>query len=162
MLCALVERYRDNLTDERAFDSTLIALLAGSGFFHVHFSRGPFEFGKDFVAKKNEDAITYQYAIQSKVGHANLSEWRVIRQQMLDTVISGIGGGPSFDESLPRRSVLVLTGRLKGGAQPDFNEFVTFIASLRNDRALLPAWDREALTEMMVKLRPRAVVQYGR
>jgi hypothetical protein len=153
VLRALVERYLDNLTDERAFDSTLIALLAGRGFFDVHFSHGLYEFGKDFVAKFVEDGITYQYAIQSKVGDANLGDWRDIRKQMLETVTSGIGG-PSFNNALPRRSLLVLTGRLKGGAVADFNEFATFVASLRDDRALLPPWDREALIEMMLESGP--------
>ena len=138
MLRALIERYLDNLSDERAFDSTLVALLAGGGFFDIHFSHGPFEFGKDFVAKLVDEGVTYQYAIQSKLGDINLSQWRSVREQMLETVTSSLGG-PTFDEALPRRSILVLTGRLKGGAQPDFNEFVTFAGSLRADRADTPA-----------------------
>jgi hypothetical protein len=168
VLRALIERYLDNLTDERAFDSTLIALLAGDGFFDIHFSHGPFEFGKDFVAKLVEDGVTYQYAIQSKLGDINLSQWRRVREQMLETVTNNLGG-PSFDEALPRRSILVLTGRLKGGAQPDFNEFVTFAESLRADRAVLPPWDRESLVEMMLQSGPERLfnsaadaVTYGR
>jgi len=43
---------------------------------------GAFEFGKDFIAKRREEGVDYQYAFQTKAGDLGLSEWRECRGQI--------------------------------------------------------------------------------
>src|SRR4051794_25315142 len=100
---------------ERGFDETFISLLRANDFFDIHFRHGQFEFGKDFVAKRDEGGQVVQYGFQSKAGDITGSEWDGIYSQ-LEELTSGQNVPIAFDKTRPRCSVLVTTGRLKGKA----------------------------------------------
>lgn len=123
MLRDVVGTFLDTLT-EREFDAPLLALLAARGFTDVHFIHGQFEFGKDVVAKRSDANAgeVRQYVIQSKAGDIGVPEWRAVRPQLEECEYNTIGH-PSFDADLPRVAVLVTTGRFKGGAAADADEY---------------------------------------
>jgi len=50
MIANVIGSYLDNL-EEREFDAPFMSLLRGLRFTDIHFLHGPFEFGKDFIAK---------------------------------------------------------------------------------------------------------------
>src|SRR2546430_2348838 len=95
------------------------------GFYDIHFTHGGVEFGKDFIAKKVDDGIEYQYAVQSKRGDINQSLWRnEIRGQLEEAIVSDLSH-PQFNRALPRKVILVTTGRLSGNARLAAQEFKT-------------------------------------
>ena len=65
MLRNVLEDYLSSIK-ERDFDFPLSSLLQGMGFYDIHFTHGAVEFGKDFIAKRVENNVEYQYAIQSR------------------------------------------------------------------------------------------------
>lgn len=66
MLRELVGTYLDSLS-EREFDAPLMAILPTQGFYDI--LHGSMEFGKDVIAKRVDDGILHQYAIQCKAGY---------------------------------------------------------------------------------------------
>ena len=160
MLRDLIVLYLDNLKKERAFDANFLALLVAEGFYDIHFTHGALEFGKDFIAKRTDAGVPTQYAFQNKAGNIGASEWRDIRHQMLETLTNDIGG-PSFDPVLPRRAILVLTGRLIGTAGADHQEFSRKMGTTFPGRSIEPAWDRETLTALLLKHGPEQLFRTG-
>jgi hypothetical protein len=123
MLRNVLEDYLIGIRDERDFDFPLASLLRAMGFYDVHFTHGGGEIGKDFIAKRVEDGTEYQYAIQSKKGDINQSEFRNnIMGQLLEASLLGLSH-PQFDRDLPRRIILVTSGRLSGNAPLTFQDF---------------------------------------
>lgn len=123
MLRAIVANFLSSLT-EREFDGPLLAILASKGFFDIHFIHGGFEFGKDIIAKRADpdSGEIRQYSIQSKAGDLGLSEWRAVRPQLEECEYNTLCH-PSFDAELSRVAVLATTGRLKGAAPADAQQF---------------------------------------
>src|SRR5439155_15443016 len=105
MLNDVVESYLDSV-EEREFDAPFIALLRALGYRDIHFLHGPFEFGKDFIAKGERDAVTCQFAFQTKAGNLNQSSWREARLQVYELRMNS-RAHPAFDPDLPRVAVLV-------------------------------------------------------
>src|SRR5436309_5473 len=115
---SLLENVVANFLDavgEREFDAPLIALLRSLGFRDIHFLHGGYEFGKDLIAKRDEDGTLKQYVFQSKAGNIALADWTAMKGQ-IDLLRTNELAHPAFDEELPRVAVLVLTGRLIGAA----------------------------------------------
>ncbi|GAB3584714.1 hypothetical protein GCM10027406_31590 [Leifsonia lichenia] len=147
MLRGVVENFLDSLT-EREFDAPLLALLSAQGFTDIHFIHGAFEFGKDVIAKRR-DSVTggqKQYAIQSKAGDIGQSSWREIRPQ-LEEAEYNTRAHPNYDASLPRVAVLLTTGRLKGAAAVDAQEYKASAKS--RGVAEFEIWDRKTLADWM-------------
>jgi len=136
-LADAVAAYVEGLT-ERELDAPLLALLRRLGFHHVHLVHGPYEFGKDFVARRHEDGTEYQYCLQSKAGDLGSANWRDVLQQV-DAMRTGSVVHPDFDPFLPRRLVVVTNGRLKGGAGVEFQDYDHY----HRDRGEAPTelWD---------------------
>jgi len=143
---------------EREFDAPLLALLASQGFSDIHLLHGAFEFGKDAVAKRGwmdpggPSAVSplpglHQWALQSKAGDIGLGDWREIRHQLDEARLDDLAH-PSFDLALPRVGVLVLTGRLKGGAAVQAQSYRE--SERRRGRPDLQVWDRETLLDWLV------------
>jgi hypothetical protein len=132
---------------EREFDEPLLALLRASGFDDVHYLHGAYEFGKDVIAKAERNGVRTQYVIQSKAGDLNLGNWMAITGQ-LDLLRNDRHAHPNFDELLPRQAVLVLTGRLTGGAALAAQDYAQ--RALEDGRVPFEVWDRERLTEMLI------------
>lgn len=143
MLNATIGSFLRTVT-EREFDPVIIGLLAARGFHDIHFIHGAFEFGKDIVAKRADPKTgkVYQYAIQSKAGDIGLPEWRAVRPQLEESEYNTLGH-PSFDASLPRIAVLLNTGRLKGAAPTDTQQFAK--TATKRGLARIEFWDREDL-----------------
>jgi hypothetical protein len=128
---------------ERAFDQPLLSIIRAQGFESIHFTHGAREFGKDAVAQRDGE----QWAWQSKAGNVGQPQWQEISGQLDELRLVNLGHG-GFDGGLPRRAVLVITGRLVGNAPDLFRDY--------NDRArakgeaVLELWDREALIGFLV------------
>src|SRR5688500_5881364 len=105
---------------EREFDGAFLALLASAGFSNIHLIHGAYEFGKDFIARR--DGV--QYGLQTKAGDIGLAPWRSIRSQIEEILWNDIAH-PDFDVGLERRAVLVTTGRLIGGAAADAQQYAS-------------------------------------
>jgi hypothetical protein len=105
-----------------------------------------FEFGKDFIARREEDGIIYQYAFQTKAGDLGLAEWNKDRGQ-IDLLRTNALAHPAFDRTLPRRAVFVTTGRLTGAAPLAAQEYAEHLKMLGELEFTL--WDRETLIGMM-------------
>jgi hypothetical protein len=110
VLADAIGNYIDTLT-EREFDASFIVLLRFLGFDDIHFTHGPFEFGKDFIAKKMEADAKKQYVFQTKAGDIGLASWNECRGQ-IDLLRTSVLAHPNFDGAMPREARLVCTGRL--------------------------------------------------
>jgi hypothetical protein len=143
LLDDVVGNYLDGLT-EREFDAPLLGLLRSRGFDDVHLLHGAYEFGKDAIGKAGEPRT--QYAFQSKAGNLGLPGWSKIRGQ-IDMLRLNDLAHPGFDSSLPRVGVLVLTGRLTGGAPLDVQEYQKRAAE--RDEPPLEVWDRDKLVGLI-------------
>ncbi|NJI58612.1 restriction endonuclease [Microbacterium oxydans] len=144
MLDAAIGDFLDTVT-EREFDPVIIALLAARGFHDIHFIHGSFEFGKDIIAKRADPdtGIVHQYAIQSKAGDLGQHEWRAVRPQLEEAEYNTLGH-PNFDDQMPRVAVLLTTGRLKGAAPSDAQQFAK--TAEKRGLARIEFWDRHDLT----------------
>ncbi|MBL8110684.1 MAG: hypothetical protein JNJ96_13555 [Anaerolineales bacterium] len=120
------------------------------GFYDIHYTHGQVEFGKDFIAKRDEEGTRFQYSFQAKVGDITQADWRNnIMGQMLEASMIGLSH-PSFDKSLQHKPVLVTTGKLTGNVSislQDLNE------TLQTKYSKLPIvlWDKEKLIEHLGK-----------
>lgn len=132
---------------EREFDAAFVALLKAAGYTHVHLIHGAFEFGKDFIGRRDG----MQFGFQTKAGNINLPAWRGIRPQIEEILWNDIAH-PDFDKHAPRRAVLVTTGRLVGGAAADAQQYGDTLAKRMTSTEGEPAfevWDRESLLALM-------------
>lgn len=145
MLADVIGNYIDSLT-EREFDAPFIALLRLHGFMDIHFLHGAFEFGKDFIAKRKEGGLDYQYTFQTKAGDLGLSEWKECRGQ-IDMLRANSLAHPNFDKLMRRKARFVTTGRLVGGAALDAQEYREHLAKLQESEFI--TWDRDTLVEMI-------------
>jgi hypothetical protein len=142
----VIGAYLDSLT-EREFDAPFMALLRAVGFYDIHFLHGQFEFGKDFIAKLGGGEGPTQFAFQTKAGDIDGAAWREVRNQLEDIRMNALAH-PSFDQTLPRRMLLVTTGRLTGAAPlnaQQYKEYVEKTAGIEFD-----VWDRERLVELLL------------
>lgn len=133
--------------NERQFDIPLLCILWKNGFHDIHFTHGGFEFGKDFIAKKEEGGKTVQYVFQSKGGNIGLADWGQIRWQIEEARINPLSH-PSFDKDLEREVVLITTGRLVGGATVSAQEYNERCKS--EGKIGFKVWDIDTLIEMML------------
>lgn len=137
MLSDAVAAFLDSVS-ERAFDQPLLAIIRAQGFERIHLTHGGREFGKDAIGQRDGE----QWAWQSKAGDVGQPQWQQISNQLDELRLVNLGHG-AFDSGLPRRAVLVITGRLTGNAPDLFRDY--------NERARakgepqLELWDRETL-----------------
>lgn len=144
--------YLDSVT-EREFDAAFLGILRAEGYSNVHFLHGAYEFGKDFIGRREG----VQYGFQTKAGDIGLGSWRTIRSQVEEILWNDIAH-PDFDEAAPRIAVLVTTGRLTGGASADAQQFRATLAKRMDggvSSAQFEVWDRERLISML-ELSPEA------
>lgn len=143
MLRNILRDWLSSMSDERDLDAPLMAYLGADGYRAIHLTHGPGEIGKDIIAQKGDGGAAVQYAFQSKRGNIGTGEWRnPVREQMWEAVRMGISH-PSFDPSLPRQGVLVLTGELVGKGQEQIDLFNDELE--RERRRRIDVWGRETL-----------------
>jgi len=145
VLADAIGNYIDTLT-EREFDAPFIALLRFLGFDDIHFIHGPFEFGKDFIAKKRDAGERKQYVFQTKAGDIGISLWSGCRGQ-IDLLRTNVLAHPNFDATLSREARFVCTGRLVGGAPLAVQDYKSQLSSRRE--LDFQVWDRESLVELI-------------
>lgn len=150
LLRSVLENYVDTLT-EREFDVPLLCLLLYSGFYDIHYLHGMFEFGKDFIAKKNENGIATQYVFQSKAGNIDLNGWRDLQAQINEMRINYLAH-PNYDKSLPLAAIAVVTGRLIGGAALSAQQYNEYCIS--RSEVGFTVWDKDILIEMILETDP--------
>jgi hypothetical protein len=141
MLDDVLGRYLDDL-EEREFDAPFMALLRSMRYEDIHFLHGTFEFGKDFIAKRTDSDSTTQYTFQTKAGSIGLGEWSKLRGQ-IDLLRTNVLAHPNFDATFPRAAVLVITGRLVGGAPLAAQDYKKHLIEL--GEIGFEIWDRETL-----------------
>jgi len=147
MLANVLAAYLDSIK-EREFDLPLATLLRASGFYDIHFTHGNVEFGKDFIAKSDENGVTFQYSFQSKAGDVSQPDWRNnIMAQMLDSLLSELSH-PNFNKDAPHRTVLVITGKMLGNAALSLQDLNRTIEQTYHKSPIL-LWDRETLISML-------------
>jgi hypothetical protein len=145
MLANVVESYLDSL-EEREFDTPFMALLRALGFWDIHLLHGPFEFGKDFIAKAGDEGRVVQFAFQTKAGDIGLSDWHDCRGQ-IDLLRTNSLAHPDFDTALPRQAVFVTTGRIIGGAALAAQQYAEYLQTSREIGFL--TWDKEKLIHLI-------------
>jgi hypothetical protein len=123
---------------ERDFDEPLMALLRAEDFTDVRLVHGETEFGKDVIAKKHGE----QWVLQSKAGNLNLTQFKPVREQLYDLRMSELSA-PGFDKDLPRRAVLVQTGRLTGKAPLAAQEYEQ--RCVDRDETPIDFWNQDTL-----------------
>ena len=117
MLEGAVDAFLDGVS-ERGFDEPLLAVLRAEAFERVRLTHGMSEFGKDAIARCEGE----QWAWQSKAGDVGQSEFRQMTGQLDELRLSNYAHA-DFDQTLPRRAVLVTTGRLIGNAPLSLREY---------------------------------------
>ncbi len=117
MLDDAVGAFLDSVSG-RAFDEPFMAMLRADGYTEVRLVHGQAEFGKDVIAQRGGE----QWVFQSKAGDLTLTQFRPVREQLYDLRMSDLAA-PGFDKDLPRRAVLVQTGRLTGQAPVAAQEY---------------------------------------
>jgi hypothetical protein len=144
LLNDVVANFLGTLSEVEFFDA-FVAILRANGFYDVHLLHGATEYGKDFIAKRMEEGIAIQYAIQTKVGDIGAAGWHAVRNQ-IETIRLSTMSHPSDDLSLPRRAVLALTGRLVGLAPAESQDY-----KRRYDTATFEfgVWQLDDLLSMM-------------
>jgi hypothetical protein len=147
MLEHVVASLLDGLT-EREFDAPLMSLLRGQEFRDIHFLHGSYEFGKDFIAKRVDGGVLTQYTLQSKAGDIRQADWNNDVRGQVDMLRHTEVAHPGFDRELPRRSVLVMTGRLAGGAKVVAEDYCR--RARERGETELELWDHETLVEKFV------------
>jgi hypothetical protein len=147
MLDDVLGAFLDSVT-EPEFNAPFLGLLRARGYSKVHFTHGPLEFGKDSIGQIDVDGRLTQDAFQLKAGDLKLSGWRDARQQIEDIRTTGLAH-PDFDRSLPRRGILVLTGRLKDQASLAAQEYRETYTT--DSKFHFEVWDRDRLVEMLLR-----------
>jgi hypothetical protein len=145
MLADVLAGYLGSLK-EREFDQPFRLLLRSLGYDDITFLHGSFEFGKDFIAKATRDGTRTQFSFQTKAGDVDMDKWRTSRAQIDEMRRNGIAH-PAFDRSLPRRAVLATTGRLRGAAAPDAQEYQQFLHE-RGEPGF-DVWDVDRITSLL-------------
>lgn len=136
---------------ERAFDEPFMALLRAEGYTHVSLCHGQTEYGKDIVARRNGT----QWAFQSKAGNIKQRAWSQLTGQLNELRLSDLAG-PEFDPTLPRKPVLVTTGRLVGGAPLLATEYQK--KAEERGEVGLEVWNRDTLLSRL-SANPDAVLR---
>jgi len=146
MLRNVLEDYLSSVK-ERDFYYPLSSLLQAMGFFDIHVTDGPGEFGKDFIAKRVENEVTHQYKIQAKRGDIDQEQFRTIMGQLLEAIVLKKLSHPQLDTSLTQRTILVTTGELTPNAfiaHQAFNE--TLVNEYKKEK--VEFWGKSRLIEL--------------
>jgi hypothetical protein len=143
LLDDVVASFLDSVT-EREFDAPFLALLRAHGYTKIHLLHGQFEFGKDMIAQRGDSPT--QFAFQTKAGNIALPQWSSQVRGQIEVMRTNDLAHPDFDADLPREGVLVLTGRLTGGARLEAQNYKTHASAAEEPG--FEIWDRERLIEL--------------
>ena len=147
MLRAVLVGFLSSLPNERAFDEPFKALLRQLGFYDIHLLHGAFEFGKDFIAKKDTAPGPEQWVFQTKAGNIGKSEWQGIRNQ-LEEIRTNTIGHPNLDPDQPPIPVLVFTGRLVGQAATSAQQYNEWLEKTAQPK--VEHWNGDRLLDLFL------------
>jgi hypothetical protein len=126
MLRRVVEDYLESIKEIQFF-LPFSSLLLLKGYHDIHIIHSSVEFGKDIIAKKEEDGVVVQYVYQLKAGDINLPKFREeIQPQLLEAIVNNLAH-PNYDSTLPKKVFFVTTGTVRPPATLAFQEFNAFI-----------------------------------
>ncbi len=137
MLEDAVAGFLDSVS-ERGLDEPLLAALRSLGYTSLHLTHGSSEFGKDLIGQLDDE----QWAFQSKQGNIGQADFRRLTGQ-LDELRANDLSHPEFRTDLPRRAVLVTTGRLVGNAGLSAQEYSRH--ARERGESELEVWGRDKL-----------------
>jgi len=149
MLRNVLDDYLERVK-EREFDLPLLLLLPVLGYYDVHLTHGPVEFGRDVIAKRREGDNEVQFSFQSKAGDITQSAWRNEIRGQIETALWSSLSHPNFNRNLPHQVVLLTTGDLKGNAAIEFQEFNDTIKD-RYQRRPVIFWSKLKLIELLLE-----------
>lgn len=102
-----LELYFNTIT-EKDFFLWFKYFLLNNDFFDVSFNNGPFEYGKDYIAKRKEKNVIYQYSFQIKTEAINNdNDIQKIQGQLFEAMSENSPNPIGYDEKLPKRLILV-------------------------------------------------------
>ncbi len=143
MLKNVIENYLISIKEVQFF-APFKVLLETMGFYDIHLLHGSTEFGRDFIAKKQDDDATTQYSFQVKVGNINLSKFtNEVKQQLLE-IITNKCSHPNFDRNLKQEIVFVTTGKIQSPATISFQEFNNYIWENLNSDPIV-TWEKDKI-----------------
>lgn len=97
-----------NTISEKNFFLWFKYFLLKNSFFDVVFNNGPFEYGKDYIAKRTENGITYQYSFQIKTEAINNdSDIQKIQGQLYEAMSKNAPNPIWYDVTLPKKLILI-------------------------------------------------------
>lgn len=148
MLNLILDTYLDSIEKETDFYSPFMALLIEMEFHDVHFLHGSYEFGKDFIAKKEVDGKLLQYIFQLKAKNIDSGIWRSeIAPQLLNALTTSLSH-PNFDSMLSRQVVFVNTRDFIGGAKLDSQNWNDdFVSKINPNKVLF--WCKSQLCQYL-------------
>lgn len=144
MLKNVLEDYLTSISEIQFFIPFKL-LLESKGFQDIHQTHGNIEFGKDFIAQKEDGAIRSQYVFQLKVGDIDLAKYRTeIQPQLLDACTNSLSH-PNYNKNLKLIVVFATTGKLNQYAAIALQEFNENVVSgkLKLDPIIL--WEKDIL-----------------
>jgi len=148
MLKNVIENYLLSIKEVQFF-VPFQGLLEGMEYYDIHLIHGPSEFGKDFIAKKDQDGETVQYCFQIKVGDVTFGKFTSeIKPQLLEIITNKISH-PNFDTSISREIIFVTTGKIKPPATISFQEFNHFIDETFSLKPIITWEQKKLLTDFM-------------
>jgi hypothetical protein len=146
MLRNVLEDYLSSVK-ERDFYYPLSSLLQAMGFFDIVVTDGPGEFGKDFIAKRIEEGVKYQYKIQAKRGDINQEDFRTIIGQLIEAILLKKLSHPQLDTSLTQKTILVTTGELTPNAFIAYQEFNAVLVN-EYQKEKVEFWGKSRIIEL--------------
>jgi hypothetical protein len=147
MLRNVLEDYLSSVK-ERDFYYPLTSLLQAMGFFDIQITDSASEFGKDFIAKRVEDGVKYQYKIQAKKGDIDQQRFRnEILGQLMEAIVLKKLSHPQLDTSLTQKTILVTTGELTPNAFIAHQEFNDVLVN-EYKKEKVEFWGRNRLIEL--------------
>lgn len=144
MLKNVLEDYLTSISEIQFFIPFKI-LLEAKGFYDIHQTHGNVEFGKDFIAKKDESGQQIQYVFQLKVGDIDLNKYRNEIQPQLFEACTNTLSHPSYDKNLPLKAVFSTTGNLNQYASIAFQEFNKSVVVEKFKMSPIAVWGKDII-----------------
>lgn len=144
MLKNVLEDYLTSISEIQFFIPFKL-LLEVKGFYDIHQTHGNVEFGKDFIAKKNENGKIDQYVFQLKVGDIDLNKFRSEIQPQLFEACTNTLSHPSYDKDLKLKVIFSTTGNLNQYASIAFQEFNKNVVVEKLKLFPIAVWEKDII-----------------
>lgn len=148
MLRNVIENYLTEIKEVQFF-VPFLALLNNLGYRKIRMLHGPYEFGKDIIAQKEDNSELIQYCFQLKARDINLNKFTSeIKPQILEIITNKVSH-PDFNESVKMKCIFVTTGFLKPPATVSFQEFNNYLKNNCNENPVI-IWEQGDLVNYFI------------